>query len=36
MYVVITPEGERALGQFRDEWARFRDTVDALLEKGDR
>jgi len=35
-YYKITPAGHRALEQFRSEWARFRDTVDGLLEKGDR
>ena len=35
-YYQITPAGERALDRFRDEWSRFRDTVDGLLEKGDR
>jgi PadR family transcriptional regulator PadR len=35
-YYQLTPAGQRALEQFRDEWARFRDTVDGLLEKGDR
>jgi PadR family transcriptional regulator len=35
-YYRITPAGQRALEQFRDEWAQFRDNVDGLLGKGER
>ena len=30
-YYQLTEAGERALADFTDEWARFRDAVDALL-----
>jgi PadR family transcriptional regulator PadR len=30
-YYELTDAGERALADFCDEWARFRDAVDALL-----
>jgi len=33
-YYRLTAEGKRALKAFRDEWAGFRTTVDAVLEKG--
>lgn len=33
-YYALTPAGVRALGQFRAEWAQFRDAVDALLHEG--
>jgi PadR family transcriptional regulator PadR len=31
-YYQLTPAGERALADFSDEWARFRDAVDAVLQ----
>jgi PadR family transcriptional regulator, regulatory protein PadR len=31
-YYQLTAAGRRALADFADEWARFRDSVDALLE----
>jgi PadR family transcriptional regulator PadR len=37
-YYQLTAAGQRALADFSDEWARFRDSVDALLTaqgKGD-
>jgi PadR family transcriptional regulator PadR len=33
-YYSVTAKGRRALGEFSAEWARFRDTVDNILEKG--
>ena len=33
-YYSATASGRRALSTFGDEWARFRDSVDTLLEKG--
>jgi PadR family transcriptional regulator PadR len=33
-YYHLTSDGQAALGGFMSEWARFRDSVDALLEKG--
>ena len=30
-YYQLTDAGKRALADFSDEWARFRDTVDALV-----
>jgi PadR family transcriptional regulator PadR len=33
-YYRLTADGKRALRVFRDEWAGFRTTVDAVLEKG--
>jgi PadR family transcriptional regulator PadR len=33
-YYRLTADGKRALRAFRDEWAGFRTTVDAVLEKG--
>lgn len=33
-YYRLTPDGQAALGGFVIEWARFRDSVDALLENG--
>ena len=33
-YYRLTADGKRALKAFRDEWAGFRTTVDAVLEKG--
>jgi PadR family transcriptional regulator PadR len=34
-YYRLTSAGRRALKGFRDEWSRFRDTVDGILEEGD-
>jgi PadR family transcriptional regulator len=31
-YYQLTDTGRRALADFSDEWARFRDSVDALLQ----
>ena len=31
-YYQLTPKGQTALEEFADEWKRFRDTVDRLLE----
>ena len=31
-YYQLTDSGRRALADFSDEWARFRDSVDALLQ----
>lgn len=31
-YYSLTPTGQAALAAFRSEWARFRSSVDALLE----
>jgi PadR family transcriptional regulator PadR len=31
-YYQLTESGRRALADFSDEWARFRDSVDALLQ----
>jgi PadR family transcriptional regulator, regulatory protein PadR len=33
-YYTLTPEGEAVLAAFEREWARFRTSVDALLETG--
>src|ERR1700759_3854009 len=33
-YYRITADGERALRAFADQWNRFRDSVDTLLELG--
>lgn len=33
-YYRLTPDGQAALGGFVVEWARFRDSVDALLANG--
>lgn len=33
-YYRVTPTGEALLGAFTTEWARFRDSVDTLLETG--
>lgn len=33
-YYRLTPAGGAALGAFVDEWTRFRDSVDAVLQKG--
>jgi PadR family transcriptional regulator PadR len=33
-YYRLTPQGARALGEFRTEWARFRDAVDRVLKEG--
>jgi DNA-binding PadR family transcriptional regulator len=30
-YYQLTDAGQRALADFSDEWARFRDSVDAVL-----
>lgn len=35
-YYRITPDGSAALRAFADQWVRFRDSVDALLELGAR
>lgn len=35
-YYALTPEGQRALASFTEEWERFRDSVDRLLLKGNR
>jgi PadR family transcriptional regulator PadR len=35
-YYRITPEGEFALASFVQEWERFRDSVDQILELGGR
>ena len=35
-YYRLTPKGDRALGDFVDEWRRFRDTVDHfVIERSD-
>ena len=34
-YYRLTPAGRRALAGFTDEWTRFRDAVDELLEPGE-
>jgi PadR family transcriptional regulator PadR len=34
-YYQLTSAGERALADFSDEWARFRDAVDELLTHGE-
>ena len=36
-YYQLTDAGQRALADFSEEWARFRDAVDALLttQKGE-
>ena len=34
-YYQITAVGQRALADFKDAWARFRDAVDALLTRGE-
>jgi PadR family transcriptional regulator, regulatory protein PadR len=33
-YYAITAQGRRALDAFSDEWARFRDAVDIVLQGG--
>lgn len=33
-YYAITARGRTALEEFTDEWARFRDAVDAVIEGG--
>jgi PadR family transcriptional regulator PadR len=33
-YYRLTPEGKRALKQFRTEWTGFRNAVDRVLERG--
>ena len=33
-YYTVSAKGRRALADFTAEWARFRDTVDDILEKG--
>jgi PadR family transcriptional regulator PadR len=33
-YYRITPDGKRALKSFIEQWARFRDSVDAILSRG--
>jgi PadR family transcriptional regulator PadR len=33
-YYSLTPTGRSTLSAFEQEWARFRDTVDTLLRKG--
>lgn len=30
-YYELTKQGSKALGDFKDQWARFRDTVDSVL-----
>jgi PadR family transcriptional regulator, regulatory protein PadR len=35
-YYRLTDTGRQALAAFADEWARFRDGVDALLAPGER
>jgi PadR family transcriptional regulator PadR len=35
-YYAITARGRRALADFIDEWASFRDAVDSLLQEGTR
>jgi len=35
-YYRITPDGDAALQAFAGQWARFRDSVDALIELGAR
>ena len=32
----LTPKGHKALGQFVEEWQRFRDSVDRFVEGGKR
>ena len=31
-YYAITPQGRRVLAEFADEWGRFRDAVDIVLQ----
>ena len=31
-YYAITPQGRRILGEFSEEWSRFRDAVDTVLQ----
>ena len=33
-YYALTDDGRRALRAFTEEWVRFRDSVDAVLQKG--
>jgi len=33
-YYRLTTKGSKALKEFREEWIRFRDAVDVLLEEG--
>lgn len=33
-YYALTAGGRRALAGFTDEWERFRDSVDSMLQKG--
>lgn len=35
-YYRITPKGTKALGEFVQEWQRFRDSVDRFVEGGER
>jgi PadR family transcriptional regulator PadR len=35
-YYSITPDGDRALTTFTDDWHRFRDAVDQILPGGSR
>lgn len=35
-YYRLTPQGARALEEFRGEWIRFRDAVDRVLKGGER
>ena len=34
-YYRMTPAGRRSLAAFREEWGRFRDSVDAILQIGE-
>lgn len=34
-YYSLTPTGRRALTEFHQEWLRFRDSVDTLLQTGE-
>jgi PadR family transcriptional regulator PadR len=33
-YYRLTPAGRKALADFAEDWARFRDAVDSVLEEG--
>ena len=33
-YYAITPQGRRTLAEFTEEWSRFRDAVDIVLQGG--
>ena len=35
-YYRLTRSGQKAVAEFRDEWSRFRDSVDEILRDGER